>query len=234
VSTPASGSRDDEPQVDGMPVLRDVIGPKPVRSSELVYSGRIWDVRKDVVDLGDAGDVTREYIEHPGAVAILALDDQGRVALVHQYRHPVGMTLWELPAGLLDVDGEPAHLAAARELLEEADLEAGEWHLLLDHYASPGGSSEALRVFLARRLRDVPDADRHTRDAEELGMPLRRVPLDDVVEAALAGDLHNGTLMIAVLAAARLRDAGWVGLRSVDEPWPTRPRGQRAFGGGPA
>ena len=65
-------------------------------------------------------------------------------------------------------------------------------------------------------------------------MPVRRVPLDDVVEAALAGDLHNGTLMIAVLAAARLRDHGWAGLRSVDEPWPTRPRGHRAFGGGPA
>ena len=78
------------------------------------------------------------------------------------------------PAGLLDVDGEPAHLTAARELLEEADLVAGEWQLLLDHYASPGGSSESLRIFLARDLRDVPDDERHQRDAEELGMPVRR------------------------------------------------------------
>ena len=112
--------------------------------------------------------------------------------------------------------------------LEEADLVAGEWHLLLDHYASPGGSSESLRVFLARDLHDVPEDDRHQRDAEELGMPMRRVPLDEVVEAALAGDVHNGTLMIAVLAASRLRDRGWAGLRSVDEPWPTRSRGRSA------
>ena len=148
--------------------------------------------------------------------------------LVQQYRHPVGAFEWELPAGLLDVDGEPAHLTAARELHEEADLEAGEWHLLLDHYASPGGSSEALRVFLARDLRDVPEAERHERDGEELGMPVRRVPLDEVAEAALAGDVHNGTLMIAVLAAVRLRERGWAGLRSVDEPWTTRSRGRRS------
>ena len=158
---------------------------------------------------------------------MLALDEEDRVVLVQQYRHPVGAFEWELPAGLLDVDGEPAHLTAARELHEEADLEAGEWHLLLDHYASPGGSSEALRVFLARDLRDVPEDERHERDGEELGMPVRRVPLDEVAEAALAGDVHNGTLMIAVLAAVRLRERGWAGLRSVDEPWTTRSRGRR-------
>jgi ADP-ribose pyrophosphatase len=205
-----------------------------VRSAERPFRGRVWDVVSEEVDLGEGGVVTRDFVDHTGAVAVLALDDDDRVVLVQQYRHPVGAFEWELPAGLLDVDGEPAHVTAARELLEEADLVAGEWHLLLDHYASPGGSSEALRVFLARRLSDVPDADRHTRDAEELGMPVRRVPLDDVVGAALAGDVHNGTLMVAVLAAARMRENGWAGLRSVDEPWPTRPRGQRAFGGGPA
>ena len=214
--------------------LRDRLDPRPVLSAVRPFRGRVWDVVSEEVDLGEGGVVTRDFVDHTGAVAVLALDDDDRVVLVQQYRHPVGAFEWELPAGLLDVDGEPAHLTAARELLEEADLVAGEWHLLLDHYASPGGSSEALRVFLARRLSDVPDADRHTRDAEELGMPVRRVPLGDVVDAALAGDLHNGTLMIAVLAAARLRERGWSGLRSVDEPWPTRPRGDRAFGGGPA
>ena len=214
--------------------LRDRLDPQPVRSVDRPFRGRVWDVVSEEVDLGEGGVVTRDFVDHTGAVAVLALDDDDRVVLVQQYRHPVGAFEWELPAGLLDVDGEPAHLTAPRELLEEADLVAGEWHLLLDHFASPGGSSEALRVFLARGLREVPDADRHTRDAEELGMPVRRVPLDDVVDAVLAGDLHNGTLMIAVLAAARLRDSGWVGLRSVDEPWPTRPRGHRAFGGGPA
>ena len=86
-------------------------------------------------------------------------------------------------------------------------------------------------MFLVRDLHDVPHDDRFERDGEELGMPVRRVPLDDVVAAALAGDLHNGTLLIAVLAASRLRDRGWAGLRRVDEPWPTRPRGRRSTAG---
>ena len=208
--------------------LRDRLDPRPVRSAERAFEGRVWDVVTEEVDLGEAGVVVRDFVDHTGAVAVLALDEQERVVLVQQYRHPVGAFEWELPAGLLDVDGEPAHLTAARELLEEADLVAGEWHLLLDHYATPGGSSEALRVFLARDLRDVPEADRHQRDGEELGMPLRRVPLDEVVEAVLAGHVHNGTLMVSVLAAARLRERGWAGLRSVGEPWPTRSRGRRA------
>ena len=208
--------------------LRDRLDPRPVRSAVRSFEGRVWDVVTEEVDLGEAGVVHRDFVDHTGAVAVLALDDEDRVVLVQQYRHPVGAFEWELPAGLLDVDGEPAHLTAARELLEEADLVAGEWHLLLDHYASPGGSSEALRVFLARDLKDVPADERHQRDAEELGMPVRRVPLDEVVDAALAGDVHNGTLMIAVFAATRLRERRWAGMRSVDEPWPTRSRGRRS------
>ena len=208
--------------------LRDRLDPRPVLSAVRSFEGRVWDVVSEEVDLGAGGVVVRDFVDHTGAVAVLALDERERVVLVQQYRHPVGAFEWELPAGLLDVDGEPAHLTAARELHEEADLEAGEWHLLLDHYATPGGSSEALRVFLARDLRDVPEVDRHERDGEELGMPVRRVPLDDVADAVLAGDVHNGTLMIAVLAAVRLRERGWAGLRSVDEPWLTRSPGRRS------
>ncbi|WP_392541876.1 NUDIX domain-containing protein [Oryzobacter telluris] len=208
--------------------VRDDIAPRPVVESVVSFAGRVWDVRSESVDLGEAGVVVRDFVDHSGAVAVLALDEDDRVVLVQQYRHPVGAFEWELPAGLQDVAGEPPHLTAARELAEEADLVAGEWHLLLDHYASPGGSSEALRVFLARDLTDVPEDELHDRDGEELGMPVRRVPLDELVEAVLAGDVHNGTLMIATLAAARLRERGWAGLRSVDEPWPTmsRPRGR--------
>ena len=211
----------------GAEPLRDRLERVPVLASELVFGGRVWDVRSERVDLGDGGVVTRDFVDHTGAVAVLALDESERVVLVQQYRHPVGAFEWELPAGLLDVDGEPAHVSAARELHEEADLVAGEWHLLLDHYSSPGGSSEALRVFLARDLTEVPDHEQHQREGEERGMPVRRVPLDDLVEAVLAGDLHNVTLMVSVLAASRLRERGWVGLRSVDEPWPTRPPGRR-------
>ena len=208
--------------------LRDRLERRPVLSSEVSFGGRVWDVVSEQVDLGDGGVVTRDFVDHTGAVAVLALDEDERVVLVQQYRHPVGAFEWELPAGLLDVDGEPAHLTAARELREEADLIAGEWYLLLDHYASPGGSNEGLRVFLARDLHEVPEDDRHPRDAEELGMPVRRVPLDELAEAVLAGDVHNGTLMLSVLAAARLRERAWAGLRRVDEPWPTRARGRRA------
>ena len=214
---------------EGAEPLHDRLAPRPVLGSTVSFAGRVWDVVSEEVDLGEAGVVVRDFVDHSGAVAVLALDDDDRVVLVQQYRHPVGAFEWELPAGLQDVSGEPPHLTAARELAEEADLVAGEWHLLLDHYASPGGSSEALRVFLARGLSAVPDDERHERDGEELGMPVRRVPLDDLVGAVLDGRVHNGTLMIAALAAARLRDGGWSGLRSVDEPWPTmsRPRRER-------
>lgn len=204
--------------------LRDRLDPRPVRSSTRSFTGHVWNVVTEEVDLGEGGVVRRDFVDHTGAVAILALDEQDRVVLVQQYRHPVGAFDWELPAGLLDVDGEPAHVTAARELMEEADLEAQEWHLLLDHYTSCGGSNESVRVFLARGLTPVPVARRHVRDGEELGMPVRHVPLDEVVEAVLAGDVHNGSLMVSALAAARLRERGWAGTRSVDEPWPTRPR----------
>jgi 8-oxo-dGTP pyrophosphatase MutT (NUDIX family) len=204
--------------------LQDRLAPLPVRSTERSFTGHVWNIVTEDVDLGEGGVVSRDFVDHTGAVAILALDDLDRVVLVMQYRHPVGAFEWELPAGLLDVDDEPAHLTAARELMEEADLEAQEWHLLLDHYTSSGGSNESVRVFLARGLTPVPVEQRHARDGEELGMPVRRVPLDEVVDAVLAGDVHNGTLMLSALAAARLRERGWAGTRSVDEPWPTRPR----------
>lgn len=214
------------PEPDAEP-LRDRLERRPVVASELSFGGRVWDVRSEQVDLGEGGVVTRDFVDHTGAVAVLALDEADRVVLVQQYRHPVGAFEWELPAGLLDVDSEPAHVSAARELHEEADLVAGEWHLLLDHYTSPGGSTEALRVFLARDLCAVPEAEQHSREGEELGMPVRRVPLEDLVEAALAGDVHNVTLMVSVLAASCLRSRGWDGLRPVDSPWPTRPPGRR-------
>lgn len=204
--------------------LQDRIAPLPVRSTERSFTGHVWNVVTEDVDLGEGGVVSRDFVDHTGAVAILALDDLDRVVLVMQYRHPVGAFEWELPAGLLDVDGEPAHLTAARELMEEADLEAQEWHLLLDHYTSSGGSNESVRVFLARGLTPVPMEQRHERDGEELGMPVRRVPLDELVDAVLAGNVHNGTLMVSALAVARLRERGWAGTRSVHEPWPTRPR----------
>ncbi|MDO5503549.1 MAG: NUDIX hydrolase [Actinomycetia bacterium] len=189
--------------------LSDHIEPRPVHSRTTSFSGRVWDVVTDEVDLGPAGVVTRDYIEHPGAVAIVALDEQERLVLIQQYRHPVGRVEWEIPAGLLDVQGELPRHTAARELAEEADLIAGTWHCLLEVATTPGSSSETIAIFLARDLRPVPEEERHERDGEELDMPRAFVPLDEVREAVLAGRLQNMTLAVAVLAACAARDAGW-------------------------
>ncbi|PKW28317.1 NUDIX domain-containing protein [Phycicoccus duodecadis] len=210
----------------GEDLLRDRLERRPVLESTLSFEGRVWDVRSERVDLGEAGVVTRDFVDHTGAVAVLALDDDDRAVVIQQYRHPVGAFDWEIPAGLLDVDGEPPQVTAARELHEEADLTAGSWATLVDHWSSPGGSSESLRIFLARDLADVPHADRFERHGEELGMPQRRVPLEALVEGVLDGRLHSPTLVIAVLAAHACRARGWRGLRPADAPWPERSPGR--------
>jgi ADP-ribose pyrophosphatase len=203
--------------------LADRFEARPVVSSEVAMKGIVWDVVRDRVDLGDAGTVTREYVRHTGAVAVLALDAEGRACLIQQYRHPVRAFEWEIPAGLLDVTGEAPQLAAARELHEEADLVAQTWHVLADYVASPGGLDEALRIFLARDLAAVPETERHERDGEELGMPVRWVPLEEVRDAVLSGRVHNATLAIAALAALAARDLDWTTLRPADAPWPGHP-----------
>lgn len=210
--------------------LVDEVRAAPVHSSELVMSGAVWDVRRDVVDLGPAGEVTREYVDHPGAVSVVALrQDRGadEVALIRQYRHPVRSHEWELPAGLLDVPGEPGVAAAARELAEEADLRAERWDLLSEYFSSPGGLNEAKRIFLARDLSDVPAGERFDREAEELGMPVRWARLEDAVEAVLAGSMRNSAATIGLLAAYASRARGWSSLRRADEAWTTHPAVQR-------
>lgn len=199
----------------------DHIEPQPVVASELVMTGRVWDVRRDTVRLPGGSEAVREYIRHPGAVGILALDDQERVALVRQYRHPVGSFLWEAPAGLIDVEGEPPLRTAQRELFEEAHLRADTWHVLVDYYNSPGSSSEAFRCFLARDVSTV-DGDRHPGEDEERDMPLQWFALDDLVARVLRGDLHNPTTVLGVLATRAARDDGWSSLRPEDAPWPER------------
>jgi ADP-ribose pyrophosphatase len=181
-------------------------------------------VRDDTVDPGD-GQVPfrRQVVEHPGAVGIVCLDDAEQVLVVHQYRHPVGHRLLEVPAGLLDVPDEPYHVAAARELAEEGHVRAERWEVLVDYFTSPGMSTESLRVFLARGIQDIPVAERHVGHHEEADMPVAWVPLDELVAGVLAGDLHNPTLCVGVLATWVARAQGRLDdLRPADAPWPSR------------
>lgn len=201
--------------------ISDRQSPRRLLESATVFTGKIWDVVRETFRLDEDGEpITREYIRHPGAVAILAMDEQERVLLLRQYRHPVRMDLWEIPAGLLDVDGEDFAAGAARELAEEADITASTWHVLSDLFLSPGSSSEALRIYLAQGIADVPHDQRHTRTHEEAEIELAWVPLQDAVEAVLEGRIHSPSAAAAVLAASAAKRSGYRSLRPADAPWP--------------
>lgn len=184
--------------------LRDEAGARPVAEHRHVYDGMVWSIARDTIDFAPGVRFDREYLEHTGAVAVLAVDDQDRLLLIRQYRHPAARTFWEIPAGLLDKEGEDPSSAASRELLEETGVVAGSLEHLVTTYPSPGGSSEAILVYLARDLQTEQSADFERRD-EEAEIELRWVELPEVLEAIRAGDLTNGTLLTAVLAYAQLR-----------------------------
>jgi ADP-ribose pyrophosphatase len=192
-------------------------------SSRIVYTGHVLRLRVDEVRMPGGEVKVREVVEQPGAVGVVALDDDGRVVLIRQYRHPIGDRLVELPAGLLDVPGEKANRTAARELAEEVALTAGRWDVLVDLRNSPGLSTEAVRVFLARDLAPVPDADRYVGTDEETDLDVHRMPLDEAVAAVFTGDIQNSLAVAGLLAAAYARNHDWATLRPADSPWPARP-----------
>ena len=181
--------------------LRDERVDLEIISTDLVYEGAVWNVRSDTVRYGD-GQMTRQYVEHPGAAAVVAIDDEERVVLIQQYRHPIKERDWEIPAGLLDVAGEPPLETAKRELTEEVDLEADRWQHLVSMHTTPGGNDEVVHVFLARGLRTV-ETD-YEREHEESDMRVERLALADVIDGVLAGRLRNGILATGALAAAEV------------------------------
>ncbi|BFV56633.1 NUDIX hydrolase [Kitasatospora sp. CMC57] len=209
---------------DGQRQIRDQAEEWPVRSSAQPFQGRVTGVRTDEVLMPDGSHARRDYQTHPGSVSVLALDEQQRVLILRQYRHPVRQRLWELPAGLLDVPGENPLHAAQRELFEEAHCKAAEWRVLVDFYTSPGGTDEALRLFLATGL-SAADGERYEAHGEELEIETARVPLAELVGLVLAGELHNPTLITGTLAlhAALTSPMGIEALRAADSPWPARP-----------
>jgi 8-oxo-dGTP pyrophosphatase MutT (NUDIX family) len=177
--------------------LADLPDPAPVSASELVFHGKVWDIRCETFQL-DGHTLVREQVDHPGAVAVLAQDAEGRILLINQYRHPVGLRDWEIPAGLLDIPGEPPLATAKRELAEEVDLSAENWDELITFHTSPGGSNETLYLFTASGLTATEPFDRHEEEAQ---IVRRWVTLDEAVEAVLAGRLSNSILIVAVLTA---------------------------------
>jgi len=186
-----------------------------VLASEPVYEGRVVSLRRDTVAMPGGGDSVREVVHHPGAVAVVALDDDENVVLLRQYRHPVGAHLWELPAGLRDEDGEPPLETAKRELAEEVQLSADRWSLLLSINNSPGFSDELVHVFLAEGLQSADRPDGFVVEHEEADMTVARVPLADAVQRVFDGDIRNSSAVAGVLAAAQLRAAS-PKLRSAD------------------
>ncbi|WP_217254326.1 NUDIX hydrolase [Streptomyces sp. AC602_WCS936] len=203
--------------------IKDVPEEWEVRGSETPFRGKKTSVRTDEVVMPDGSVASRDYQVHPGSVAVLALDDEGRVIVIRQYRHPVREKLWEIPAGLLDVPGENPLHAAQRELYEEAHVKAEDWRVLTDVYTTPGGCDEAVRIFLARNLSEA-EGERFEVEDEEADMELARVPVADLVRGVLAGDLHNNCLVVGVLSlVAAERGDGLDALRPAGAPWPARP-----------
>jgi ADP-ribose pyrophosphatase len=171
--------------------------------------------------MSDGQVVQREVVAHPGAVAIVALDDEGKIVLVNQYRPAVDKRLDELPAGLLDVDGESGLDAAKRELAEETGLAADQWDVLIDLHSSPGFTTEAVRIYLARGL-DDGDSD-FAAEHEELTMTVNREPLSEAVRRVLSGGITNASAVAGILAAVHGRATGWRDLRPGDTRWSARP-----------
>ncbi len=184
-------------------------------SSETLYTGKIFALRKDQVRMPGGKIVTREVVEHYGAVGVVAIDDDGRIPMIYQYRHPFGRRLWELPAGLLDVNGEAPHLTAARELHEEAGLEAHTWQVLVDLDSTPGFSDESVRVYLATGLTQVDRPEAHD---EEADLTLQWYPIAEAVARVFSGEIVNSLAVAGILAAYAVRE-GLAKPRPVDTPW---------------
>jgi 8-oxo-dGTP pyrophosphatase MutT (NUDIX family) len=188
-------------------------------SSETLYTGKIFALRRDQVRMPGGKDVIREVVEHFGAVAVVAMNDDGNIPMVYQYRHALGRRLWELPAGLLDVHGEAAHLTAARELQEEAGLQARTWRVLVDLDSTPGFSDESVRVYLATELSEVGRPEAHD---EEADMTLQWYPLAEAARKVLSGEIVNAIAVAGILAAHAVT-TGFIQPRPVDSPWTDKP-----------
>lgn len=204
--------------------LADIVNPRFVHSRSTAFEGYIWDVVRENFSLTEDGQTLgRDYITHPGAVCVAALNEKNQILLINQYRQPVGMNLWEVPAGLLDIEGEDPLTAAQRELAEETDLHAEHWDLLLEYNNSPGCSAEANRMYLARGISEIPDAQKTLRTGEEAEIVMRWFDIDEAVDAVLNARLHSPSANQAILAVYAAITRGSLGKQPTDAPWHAHP-----------
>ena len=193
-------------------------------SSRLLHSGKIFALRRDEVLMPDGATATRDVVEHFGAVAVVAVDTDGRIPLIYQYRHALGRRLWELPAGLLDVGGEPPHVTAGRELVEEAGLTATTWQVLVDLDSTPGFSDESVRVYLATGLTEVGRPEGHD---EEADLKCEWYSLAEAARMVFSGEIVNAIAVAGILAAfvnSQAHSQGFAELRDTGAEWVDRPK----------
>ena len=171
-------------------------------SQETVYEGVIVNVRRDKARLMDGRITNREVVEHPGGVAVFAMDDQGRVALVRQYRYPMGEETLELPAGKLE-PGEDPRDSGLRELAEETGLVPGTFEDMGCLYSSPGILAERIYLYFAKNLTQGPT---HPDDGEFVETVW--LPYQDLVDKARRGEIKDGKTLVGILKASFLLDAG--------------------------
>lgn len=174
-----------------------------VIETKVAFEGKIWNVVSKTFQF-QGEELTREYIEHPGAVAVLAINQHDEVLLINQYRAPVNEYLYEMPAGLRDAEDESDLQAAKRELAEEADYQASSWSHLHSFYTTPGSSSEVIEIYLAKDL--SPTGTSFDRTSEERGMVPLWIPFADVLDSVLKSKTKSPTLVVAVLALAAQRN----------------------------
>ena len=178
-----------------------------VVESEILRRGHYLTFRIDTIERADGTRAKREVVGHPGAVAILAIDDQDRVLMVRQYRVPAGRILLEVPAGTLDVDPETGRiedpaLAAPRELEEETGFRAGTWRLLTSFWTAPGFATELMHLYLATDLTPA-DHDRLGPDEDE-HLELERIPWPEALALAESGEIADAKSLVALLWLDRI------------------------------
>lgn len=167
------------------------------KSSQSIFQGKVINVRLDIIELPNGKEATRECVEHPGAVAVLACDDQDRVCMVRQYRYPVGQELLEIPAGKLSAGEDPLE-CARRELLEEAGITARSWQKIYCYYTTPGFSNEIMHLYLATGLtrgENQPDEDEF--------LQVEMIPYREAFQKMIRGEIRDGKTLIGLLHLAQ-------------------------------